>query len=1317
MWIMKKLFVLSILMCTCLVQALAYEWTDANGVTWTFSRNNYWYNNEEGVNTNHYYYTITGVANYGDEVVVPETVYDGETPYTIEAIGSSVFKNNLTLSKVTLPTTIKYIGVYAFNGCTGLTTVDGTANCEFIENQAFGDCSSLASVDLTHCMFLGWGAFYQCSNLTSLGSIATCKSISGNTFYCCTALQEVDLSDNVNIGEWAFYYCTALSSVGSLKGASIGNYAFNNCQNLTTVDISQATSLGSSAFGYCYNLTSVGDLSAYTAIPEGAFSNCYKLESVNLSNCRTIGSSAFYSCQKLEEVDLSNVVNIGSSAFCGCSALETVGDISAFTTIPNNLFNGCTKLNNVTLPNVTSVGERAFAGCASITEMSLPKATSIGGAAFAACAKLENVDLPLCQTISYYANSFYVGDVFIRQGGAFYQCSSLTSINLPKVVTIGDYAFYNCSQLNAPNITSTDLTSVGSNAFNTPGTITLMATTPATLGNNTAFGTLMVVRVPDAAVNAYRAADKWSDFKARIVGISAQLDYNVNVTALADKSALIEEIGEANVGQVVTLKITGDINGYDIMAMRNKMDNLHYLDLSDANIVANNYEYYTGYHTEDNVIGANSFRELQKLIEVKLPKTITSIGNDAFYACSNLKNVVFQTGVESIGDRAFQGCGNLSSLELKTGLKSIGYSAFSGGGYSISGNYQSGVAPKFEEVILPEGLQSIGDNAFSQNYNLKRIAFPSTLKTIGSSCFSSCNQLTTISLPTSLLNIPENAFSGCSSLTEVKIPSTITRIGDYAFRDCPKLNDVYTYIAEPTQINMNTFSTYTSALLHVPATSYLNYYYDTEWSQFRDLQEFDAEYEYFYINKDFTIGDDAGTIQGDGENDPDADLNPGSGLIIETGENNKQELNEVHIMMKGSDCASIIAASNIVANKVYFDIEVQKARWYFLCFPFNVKMVNVQAPGNYTFRTYDPEERANGKTGWVNWIGDELEKGQGYIFHCSKAGILSLCVEKEDMDWTAENRPESLEAKAADNPEDASWNFIGNPHTSYYDIEKTGYTQPLTVWNGTSYEAIRPGDDEYCLSPFEAFFVQKPDNKAEMNFPAGEEATDGRYTKIQWETTAPNRAAARRAKGVDMERQMINLTLTDGQATDKTRVVFNEKQNQSYEIACDAAKFMSSESIPQIYTLDQKNTKYAINERPLGEVRLGYVATKKGELTINAVRMDQPVLLRDNLMQTTHDLSMGGYTFTTEAGTVNDRFVLVMNGNVTSVGKLRQQTGVSALAEKGGISFCGIDQQEVTIYSVSGVTLGSHVQNGFIQLPSATYLVKVNNETTKLIVR
>ena len=1270
---MKKLFLLPILLCTCMMQLFAATWTDGNGVTWTFVNNQYWENNSY-----HDRWTITSVANYGDNVVVPEVVYEGETPHTITMIGSSLFQDNRTLTSVALPTTIKWIGDNAFRGCQALTTITGTENCETIGYQSFESCSNLTQIDLSLCKTISSYAFQSCSNLSNVISLAACYKLSYSAFYNCTSLQSVDLDDNTFIDQYAFYNCSSLTSVGSLKGASIGYYAFYGCSSLTAVDISQSASLGAYAFRDCSSLTTVGDLSAYTAISDYVFNGCSKLESVDLSNCRSIGKSAFQNCYKLQNVDLGEVTTIGESAFSGCNKLETVGDISDFTIIPNNLFSGCVKLQNVNLPNVTSIGPSAFSGCSTLTNMSLPEATTIGSSAFSSC-------------------------------------TALTDISLPKVLSIGSYAFSGCSVLNEPSITSTDLANVGENAFNTPGTITLMATTPPALAANNAFGTLMVVRVPDASLAAYRDAEKWSDFKARIVGIGAQLEYDVNVTAQTDHSGLADAIGEENLGQVVTLKVSGNINGYDIMVMRNKMDNLHYLDLADANIVANDYEYYTGYHTEDNILGTNSFRELTKLLTVKLPKTITKLGNNAFYACYNIKEVEFQTGLETIGNDAFHGCGNLKTVELKEGLRTIGSSAFSGNYFYIAGNYQSGRAPKFEEIILPDGLVTIGSSAFYNNTSLKRIAFPSTLTNIGDNAFNNCSQLGIISLPTNLQRIESSTFYGCSSLTEAHIPSTILSIGDNAFYNCSKLNDVYTYIAEPTQINMNTFSTYTTATLHVPTTSYYNYWYDTEWSQFRSLENFDAEYEYFYINKDFTISDEAGTIQGEGDNDPDADLNPGSGLIVET-TTDDQELDEVHIKVDGDQSGSVLADDNLTANKVYYDIKITAGRWYFLSLPFRVKITNITAPGRYVFRYYDGSLRATGISGWLNWLQDWLLPGQGYIFQCNKSGILSLCVERVDMNWKAENHPREFEQHAAQNQQDASWNFMGNPHHSYYDIEKTGYTQPITVWNGTGYEAVRPGDDDYSLRPFEAFFVQKPENQTEMNFPVDGD-NDGRYTYLQWKNDGPRRAARRRAQGVDVKRQMINLTLSDGQTTDKTRVVFNEKQSKNYEMACDAPKFFSSENVAQLYSLDQSLTKYAINERPMGEVRLGYIAANDGEMIISAQRMDQPMMLRDNVMQITHDLTMGDYTFSTKAGVCDDRFTLVANGDVTSVGKIRKETGVSVLTEKSGISFSGIEQQEVTIYSLSGTTLASHVQNGFIQLPNAAYIVKVDDNTTKLLVK
>lgn len=1314
---MKKLFLLSLLLCLAMVQAAAATWTDANGVTWTFETYQYSYNYG---GSSHYYYSITGASNYGDNVTVPSTVYVGETPYTIEAI-EGVFYNNKTLTTVTLPATLKVIGSNAFRGCSALTSVGDISHVEYIRNYAFKECTSLSSVDLSGCQVILWNAFDRCTSLTDIGSLAACSIIDTGAFCYCTNLQSVDLKVGVTLGLEAFSDCTNLSSVSSLKDASIDNGAFRYCTSLTSVDLSQAKSLGDYAFYGCQNLQSVGDLSAHMSISNYVFYGCYNLESVDLSNCTYIGNAAFYnclklqnvntskctnigneafsSCQNLQSVDLSKIQAIGTSAFSNCTSLETVGDLSNFTSIPNNLFYGCSKLQNVSLPNVTTVGNSSFSSCTALTAVNLPKATIIDDYAFSNCKNVETLSLPLVQTI-------------------------------------GNGAFYGCSSLDAPTITSTALNSIGGSAFNTPGTITLMVTTPPVLTgprpgyiNDYAFGSLIVVRVPDAALATYRAADKWSDFKSRIVGIGSQIDYDVNVTAAADKSALHVAIGEENLGSVVSLKVAGTINSYDIMVLRNKMDNLHYLDLTDASIVANGYEYITGYHSDDDVLGAMSFNNLSKLVSVKLPKSINRVGSSAFQGCSNLKEVEFQTGLNSIGSGAFNNCSNLKAVVFPVGLETIESSAFSGcgnlktiemkAGLKTIGNYAFGYdnnfsgQPQEEELILPEGLTSVGQYAFGYNTNLKRVAFPSTLKTIGSGAFKYCNNLQSISLPTSLESIPYNAFNGCRSLTEARIPSTIQSIGSNAFGNCPALNDVYTYIVEPTPINMETFSTYTTATLHVPSTSYYNYWYDTEWSQFRSLVEFEAVYEYFYINNDFTISDDYGTISGeiDGD-DPDADLNPGSGLIVETDENNPQELDELHIKAKGSDVASVITASNLEANKVYFDIEIQAGRWYFLSFPFNVKTANVTAPGAYTFRIYDPEERANGKVGWKNWIGDLLYKGQGYIFHCAKSGMLSLCVEKEDINWDAEDRPQALASAPAANAQDASWNFIGNPQTSYVDIDETGYDQPITVWNGTGYEAVRPGDDSYALQPFEAFFVQKPDNKSEIEFPA-----DGRYTQTQWNEAQQAKAASRRMKGVDVDRQIVNLVLTNGQNEDKTRVVFNEQKSKDYELDCDAAKFLSSENVPQLYTLDQRQGRYAINERPMGEVKLGYVATANGELTIKATRMDQPMMLRDTKLQITHDLSMGDYTFSAEAGTDESRFILTVDNSATSVGQLRQQTGVSVMAEKGGIFFSGIDDQVVNVYALNGTLLAGNASNGQIALPKATYLVKVGTTTAKVIVR
>lgn len=275
--------------------------------------------------------------------------------------------------------------------------------------------------------------------------------------------------------------------------------------------------------------------------------------------------------------------------------------------LPENTFEECSNLTSVDMPSVTNIGMWAFKNCESLTSVNMPSVTDISSNAFDGCSSLTSVDMPSVTDISSYA---------------FSGCSSLSSVVMPSVTRIGDNAFGDCPirKLYLP----TTLTSIGNSCFTATREITLAATTPASLGTDV-FWKYAVIRVPESAVNDYRNAAGWSNYKDQILSMSDKTDYDVPVTAQEKESGLLNMITQDKLGKVVSLKVTGTINSYDILVIRNKMPYLHYLDLTDATIVANDYEYYTGYHTEDNIIGDNMFASLGKLVSVKLPKNATSI--------------------------------------------------------------------------------------------------------------------------------------------------------------------------------------------------------------------------------------------------------------------------------------------------------------------------------------------------------------------------------------------------------------------------------------------------------------------------------------------------------------------------------------------------------------------------------------------------------------------------------------------------------------------------------------------------------------------
>lgn len=140
-------------------------------------------------------------------------------------------------------------------------------------------------------------------------------------------------------------------------------------------------------------------------------------------------------------------------------------------------------------------------------------------------------------------------------------------------------------------------------------------------------------------------------------------------------------------------------------------------------------------------------------------------------------NVVIPNGVTSIGRNAFENCAGLTSVAIPNGVTSIGELAFSG---------CTGLA----QVTLPQGLTSIGSSAFSHCESLKNVTLPDSVTTIENAAFYWCTALESISIPGGVTRIGAEAFSVCTALRSISLPDGLTTIGSRAFCGCSNLSQV-----------------------------------------------------------------------------------------------------------------------------------------------------------------------------------------------------------------------------------------------------------------------------------------------------------------------------------------------------------------------------------------------------------------------------------------------------------------------------------------------------------------------------------------------
>ena len=140
-------------------------------------------------------------------------------------------------------------------------------------------------------------------------------------------------------------------------------------------------------------------------------------------------------------------------------------------------------------------------------------------------------------------------------------------------------------------------------------------------------------------------------------------------------------------------------------------------------------------------------------------------------------DIMIPNGVTSIGDNAFKWCSSLRSIKIPDSVTSIGDNAF----YYCS---------SLVSITIPDSVTSIGNSAFYYCSNLASIVIPDGVTSIGDMVFGNCSRLTSIAIPDSVTSIGDNAFSDCSSLKSITIPDGVTSIGKRAFVRCSSLTSI-----------------------------------------------------------------------------------------------------------------------------------------------------------------------------------------------------------------------------------------------------------------------------------------------------------------------------------------------------------------------------------------------------------------------------------------------------------------------------------------------------------------------------------------------
>lgn len=193
-----------------------------------------------------------------------------------------------------------------------------------------------------------------------------------------------------------------------------------------------------------------------------------------------------------------------------------------------------------------------------------------------------------------------------------------------------------------------------------------------------------------------------------------------------------------------------------------------------------------------------TFESCSSLTSVRLMGEVTRIGGWAFMACVALQQLELPESVTGIEVNAFYGC-SLLNVNLSSAIVNLGNGAlFNTATYNNENNWKDDLLivgdclvkarGNRSEYSIPSNIRLIANNAFESNTGLEKIVVPEGVEIIGDDAFWQCSSLHQVSLPqTSLKSLGKEAFRDCPSLQEISLPEGIDEIRSWTFYDCTSL--------------------------------------------------------------------------------------------------------------------------------------------------------------------------------------------------------------------------------------------------------------------------------------------------------------------------------------------------------------------------------------------------------------------------------------------------------------------------------------------------------------------------------------------------